>query len=451
MTRKQKRLSIIAGAGLFLAAASALTFYALGPEGVLFLHAVRSADGDALARAQRIRLGGLVEQGSIVRGQGTRFRFAVTDSKETVPVTYVGILPDSLSRGAGRITEGSLGRTELSSPTACSPSTTRTTCEGSGRKPEGKGRLATGNHFSRTEPRTWLRPVTDLALLLAFALALVQSVVPALGARTGNERLMAVGGPVAIAGFLLTALSFTALMGRLSPVGFLSRQRLENSHSLQPTIYKVTGAWGNHEGSMLLWVAILTFFGALVAVFGSKPSGDAARQWLGCRDGWAPASSFSSSSPPIPSAASCPPFEGSELNPVLQDLGLAIHPPLLYLGYVGFSVCFSFAVAALIEGRTSMRPGRAGCVRGRSPPGSSSRAESPWAPTGPITSSAGAASGSGIRSRTPPFMPWLAGTALLHSAIVMEKRSALKIWTVQLAILTFSLSLLGTFSSAPAC
>lgn len=283
------------------------------------------------------------------------------------------------------------------------------------------------------------------ALVLAFALSLVQMLVPLVGARTGNQRLMAVGGPVTVTGFALTALSFTALAGAYAGSDFSVANVWENSHSLQPMIYKITGTWGNHEGSMLLWVLILTFFGALVAVFGNNLPATLKANVLAVQ-GMIGAAFFlfilTTSNPFI--RLNPAPVEGRDLNPVLQDLGLAIHPPLLYLGYVGFSVCFSFSVAALIEGRIDASWAR--WVR-------------PWTLVAWMFLTGGIAMGSywayyelgwgGFWFWDPvenaSFMPWLAGTALLHSAIVMEKRSALKIWTLLLAILTFSLSLLGTF------
>ncbi|TGQ11887.1 MULTISPECIES: heme lyase CcmF/NrfE family subunit [unclassified Mesorhizobium] len=283
------------------------------------------------------------------------------------------------------------------------------------------------------------------ALVLAFALSLVQMLVPLVGARTGNQRLMAVGGPVTVTGFALTALSFAALAGAYAGSDFSVANVWENSHSLQPMIYKITGTWGNHEGSMLLWVLILTFFGALVAVFGNNLPATLKANVLAVQ-GMIGAAFFlfilTTSNPFI--RLNPAPVEGRDLNPVLQDLGLAIHPPLLYLGYVGFSICFSFSVAALIEGRIDASWAR--WVR-------------PWTLVAWMFLTGGIAMGSywayyelgwgGFWFWDPvenaSFMPWLAGTALLHSAIVMEKRSALKIWTLLLAILTFSLSLLGTF------
>ena len=219
----------------------------------------------------------------------------------------------------------------------------------------------------------------------------------------------------------------------------------ENSHSAKPLIYKFTGVWGNHEGSMLLWVLILALFGALVALFGGNLP-DTLRANVLAVQGWI-AGAFHlfilvTSNPFLRIAPA--PVEGRDLNPILQDIGLAIHPPLLYLGYVGFSISFSFAVAALIEGRIDAAWAR--WVR-------------PWTLAAWMFLTLGIAMGSywayyelgwgGWWFWDPvenaSLMPWLAGTALLHSAVVMEKRDALKVWTVLLAILTFSLSLLGTF------
>lgn len=283
------------------------------------------------------------------------------------------------------------------------------------------------------------------ALILAFALSLVQSVLPLVGARRGDERLMAVGGPVAVTGFALTALSFAALVAAFAESDFSVQNVWENSHSLKPMLFKITGAWGSHEGSMLLWVLILAFFGALVAAFGRNLPNTLKANVLAVQ-GWIGAAFLLFillSSNPFDRIDPAP-FEGRDLNPILQDIGLAIHPPLLYLGYVGFSISFAFAVAALIEGRTDAAWAR--WVR-------------PWTLAAWLFLTGGIAMGSywayyelgwgGFWFWDPvenaSFMPWIAGTALLHSAVVMEKRSALKIWTILLSIMTFSLSLLGTF------
>jgi cytochrome c-type biogenesis protein CcmF len=287
--------------------------------------------------------------------------------------------------------------------------------------------------------------IGHFALVLAFALSLVQSSVPLIGARRGDSAFMNAGGPVAVAGFALVALSFAALVAAHVRSDFSVANVWENSHSLKPMLYKYTAAWGSHEGSMLLWVLILTFFGALVALFGRnlpatlKATVIAVQGWIGAAFllfVLLTSNPFTRISPP--------PFEGRDLNPILQDIGLAVHPPLLYLGYVGFSICFSFSVAALIDGRIDAAWAR--WVR-------------PWTLAAWAFLTGGIAMGSywayyelgwgGFWFWDPvenaSFMPWLSGTALLHSAVVMEKRSALKIWTLLLSILTFSLSLLGTF------
>jgi len=283
------------------------------------------------------------------------------------------------------------------------------------------------------------------ALVLALALGLIQAVVPVIGARTNDVTLMRLANSTALMQFFFVALSFAALVTCFVTSDFSVRVVYENSHSLMPLVYKFTSVWGNHEGSMLLWVLILSFFGALVAAFGSnlplslKALVLAVQSWV--------ASAFYlfillTSNPFI--RLSPAPFEGRSLNPVLQDPGLAVHPPMLYLGYVGFSIAFSFAIAALIDGRIDAAWAR--WVR-------------PWTLVAWMFLTLGIAMGSywayyelgwgGFWFWDPvenaSLMPWLAGTALLHSAVVMEKRNALKVWTILLAILTFSLSLVGTF------
>ncbi|MGN6748990.1 MAG: heme lyase CcmF/NrfE family subunit [Xanthobacteraceae bacterium] len=283
------------------------------------------------------------------------------------------------------------------------------------------------------------------ALMLALGLALIQGTMPIVGTRTNDLVLMSMAAPIALAQFAFVAMAFTALAICYVISDFSVLNVFENSNSQMPFIYRLTSIWGNHEGSMMLWVSILTFFGALVAVFGSnlpavlKANALAVQAWI--------AAAFHlfilmTSNPfvRIPQA----PFEGQDLNPILQDPGLAFHPPLLYLGYVGFSIAFSFAIAALLEGRIDAAWAR--WVR-------------PWVLGAWMCLTLGIAGGSywayytlgwgGFWFWDPvenaSLMPWLAGTALLHSAVVMEKRGALKIWTILLAILTFSLSLIGTF------
>ncbi len=283
------------------------------------------------------------------------------------------------------------------------------------------------------------------ALVLALALALVQMTVPFVGARKNDPVLMAVAGPTAVAQWCFVALAFGALMICYVRSDFSVLNVFENSHSAKPLVYKLSGVWGNHEGSMLLWVFILTVFGALVALFGANLPARLKASVLAVQSSIAAAFLLFiliTSNPFL--RVSEAPFEGRDLNPILQDPGLAIHPPLLYVGYVGLSISFSFAIAALIEGRIDAAWAR--WVR-------------PWTLLAWIFLTLGIAMGSYWAYYTlgwggwwfwdpvenASFMPWLAATALLHSALVMEKRDALKVWTTLLAILAFSLSLIGTF------
>jgi cytochrome c-type biogenesis protein CcmF len=283
------------------------------------------------------------------------------------------------------------------------------------------------------------------ALVLALALALMQASVPLWGARVNDATLMGVAAPAALVQFCFTAASFAALTWCYVGSDFSVFNVFQNSHSAMPLVYKFTSVWGNHEGSMLLWVLILAFFGALVATFGGNLP-DTLRANVLAVQAWIAAAFYLFilvTSNPFLRIADAP-FEGRDLNPILQDIGLAVHPPLLYLGYVGFSISFSFAIAALIDGRIDAAWAR--WVR-------------PWTLAAWMCLTLGIAMGSywayyelgwgGWWFWDPvenaSLMPWLAGTALLHSAVVMEKRNALKIWTILLAILAFSLSLLGTF------
>lgn len=283
----------------------------------------------------------------------------------------------------------------------------------------------------------------SLALALAFALA--QSVLPIWGATRGNLMWMRSARSLSIAQLLFVCLAFAALMRAFVVSDFTVLNVVENSHSLKPMLFKVAGTWGSHEGSLLLWILILTTFGAGVSLFGSNISEPLKARTLSVQ-AWISVGFLSFlllTSNPF-ERVPLPPADGNDLNPLLQDVGLAMHPPLLYIGYVGFSIVFSFAVAALLEGRVDTAWAR--WVR-------------PWTLVAWMSLTAGIALGSwwayyelgwgGWWFWDPvenvSFMPWLLGTALLHSAIVTEKRDAFKSWTILLAILTFSLSLLGTF------
>ena len=284
-----------------------------------------------------------------------------------------------------------------------------------------------------------------LALVLAFAVALVQAVVPMVGAARGWSDWMRVATPAALAQFALTLFAFGALMRAFATSDFSVALVANNSHSAKPLIYKLSGTWGNHEGSMLLWVLILTLFGAMVAFGGGNlpPALKARALAVQATIGAAFLGFILWTSNPFVRLAA-PPMDGADLNPLLQDPGLAFHPPFLYLGYVGLSMAYSFAIAALIEGRVDAAWAR--WVR-------------PWTLLAWVFLTIGIAMGSfwayyelgwgGWWFWDPvenvSFMPWLLSGALLHSAIVVEKRDALKAWTILLAILAFSFSLIGAF------
>jgi cytochrome c-type biogenesis protein CcmF len=283
------------------------------------------------------------------------------------------------------------------------------------------------------------------ALILALMISLTQAILPLVGAARGDSRAMAYGdvGAVAQLGFL--GLAFACLIYCFVVSDFSVMVVAANSHSAKPLLYKVAGTWGNHEGSMLMWTLILALFGATVALMGRaipialRARVLAVQGLIGA--GFLAFLIFTSD----PFARLDPiPLEGQGLNPLLQDPGLASHPPFLYLGYVGFSTTFSFAVAALLQGRADA---------------AWARYARPWILSAWVFLTIGIGIGSlwayyelgwgGWWFWDPvenaSLMPWLLGTALLHSALVMERRQSFVRWTLLLSILTFSLSLIGTF------
>lgn len=287
--------------------------------------------------------------------------------------------------------------------------------------------------------------IGQFACLLALMLACLQSVVPMIGAARGDPALMAFGRTAAQLQGLLVLLAFAALARSFVIQDFSVALVAGHSNLTQPAIYRFAASWGNHEGSMLLWVLILALFGAGLATFGDGIRDALLARALAVQGmiGAAFMAFLVFTSNPF-ARLSPAPFDGTELNPLLQDPGLVLHPPLLYLGYVGFSVAFSFAAAALIEGRVDAAWAR--WVR-------------PWILAAWVCLTAGICLGSfwayyelgwgGWWFWDPvenaSLMPWLMGTALLHSALVLERRGALISWTVLLSVLTFSLSMVGTF------
>jgi len=287
--------------------------------------------------------------------------------------------------------------------------------------------------------------VGHFALVLAMLVAFVQSVLPLAGASVHSRALMDLARPAALLQFGLVALSFAVFMHAHVISDFSVRNVFENSNTAKPMLYKVTGVWGSHEGSMMLWVLMLTLFGALVAALGRLLPATLRARTLAIQGllGFGTLAFIIGTSNPFDRLFPVP-ADGRDLNPLLQDPGLAFHPPFLYFGYVGFSITYSFAIAALIEGRI-------GAVW--------ARWMRPWALTAWCGLTIGIAMGSWWAYyvlgwggwwywdpvENASFMPWLLGTALLHSAAVCEKRDSLQRWTILLAILTFGMSLIGTF------
>jgi cytochrome c-type biogenesis protein CcmF len=283
------------------------------------------------------------------------------------------------------------------------------------------------------------------SLILAFVLALVQAIVPLVGARRNSMALMAVGRPAAQGQFFFIVFSYVCLTWAFVTSDFSVQLAASNSHVETPLMYKITGVWGNHEGSLLLWAMSLSLWTVAVTVFSRHlPDAFLARVLgvLGMVSAGFISFTLVTSNPferLLPGVG-----EGRDLNPLLQDPGMIIHPPLLYMGYVGFSVAFAFAIAALMSGRLDA---------------AWARWSRPWTTVAWVFLTAGIAVGSGWAYyelgwggwwfwdpvENASFMPWLLGTALIHSLAVTEKRGAFRSWTVLLAIGAFSLSLLGTF------
>ncbi|MDI2089829.1 heme lyase CcmF/NrfE family subunit [Commensalibacter oyaizuii] len=282
-------------------------------------------------------------------------------------------------------------------------------------------------------------------LALACCLAGAQCLIPLMGAKLRNIRLMALASPLAWGQFIALATAFACLITAAVTDDFSVQNILQNSAIDKPLLYKITGVWGNHEGSILLWALILALFGTIISTFSQHLPTSLRSKVIAIMGGSATGFELFCLITSNPFVRSWPaPLDGQGMNPLLQDPGLAFHPPILYMGYVGFAVPFAFAVAALLEGRVDAAWGR--WVR-------------PWTVLAWALLTCGIALGSwwsyyvlgwgGYWFWDPvenaSLLPWLTGTALLHSALVVEKREALKVWTILLAIGTFSLSLSGTF------
>ncbi|OWW19509.1 heme lyase CcmF/NrfE family subunit [Noviherbaspirillum denitrificans] len=285
----------------------------------------------------------------------------------------------------------------------------------------------------------------NFACMLALAVALVQGILPIAGSFKGNQRWMALARPAAASNFLLITVAFGCLVYAFVTNDFTVTYVASNSNSSLPVYYRVAGAWGGHEGSLLLWLWMLVMWSFAVAVFSRQLPDETVARVLGVMGlvavGFLAFLLFTSN--PFDRLLPGAP-DGRDLNPLLQDFGMIIHPPLLYMGYVGFSVAFAFAIAALMGGQLDA---------------AWARWSRPWTSVAWMFLTLGIFMGSfwayyelgwgGWWFWDPvenaSFMPWLVGTALIHSLAVTEKRGSFKNWTVLLAIIAFSLSLLGTF------
>jgi len=284
------------------------------------------------------------------------------------------------------------------------------------------------------------------ALILALILSLIQSVIPLAGATMGNRLWMATARPLVSGQTLLVLFSFGCLVSLFLNDDFSVRYVAANSNTLLPDRYKVSAVWGAHEGSLLLWVMILALWSFAVALFSRTLPQQLVARVLGVMGlisvGFYLFLLFTSN--PFERDLPFFPAEGADLNPLLQDVGLIFHPPMLYMGYVGFSVAFAFAIAALLAGKMDA---------------AWARWTRPWTNVAWVFLTLGITLGSWWAYyelgwggwwfwdpvENASFMPWLVGTALVHTLAVTEKRGVFRSWTLLLAIIAFSLSLLGTF------
>jgi len=284
------------------------------------------------------------------------------------------------------------------------------------------------------------------ALILALVFACLQAVIPLMGTHLGRTQWMVMSRPLSWGQLAFLALSFLALAISFVQDDFSVAYVANNSNSLLPVQYKISAVWGSHEGSLLLWVLLLSVWTVAVSIFSRNLPIDILARVLAIMGlisiGFLLFMLFTSN--PFERVLPNIPLDGQDLNPLLQDFGLIVHPPMLYMGYVGFSVAFAFAIAALLSGQLDA---------------AWARWSRPWTTVAWSFLTIGIALGSWWAYyelgwggwwfwdpvENASFMPWLVGTALIHSLAVTEKRGAFKSWTVLLAIFAFSLSLLGTF------
>lgn len=286
----------------------------------------------------------------------------------------------------------------------------------------------------------------NYTLALSLAISILLGIIPLWAASKGHQQLMGLARPMTYGLFFSLTVSFIALFYLFAVNDFSVQYVVNNSNSNLPLQYRLSAVWGSHEGSLLLWIWLLTFWGAAVALFSKQLPQEAVARVLGIMGlisiGFLIFILFTSN--PFNRTFPDFPVDGKELNPLLQDVGLIFHPPLLYMGYVGFSVAFAFSIASLMSGKLDT---------------AWARWSRPWTLAAWIFLTLGIVLGSWWAYyelgwggwwfwdpvENASLMPWLAGTALIHSLAVTEKRGSFKAWTVLLAILAFSLCLLGTF------
>lgn len=435
--RRRQRLILVSALLIGVGIATTLALLALRENINLFFSPTQVLAGEAPPNTS-FRLGGMVVDGSVKRSPDNELtvNFDLTDTAEIVTVAYTGILPDLFREGQGIVAQGKLRADGVFHAEQVLAKHDETYMP-----PE----VDEAIKKSARESQPMIPEIGTYTLVLALCIAVLQATVPLAGTVRGQAAWISVAKPAARVQFVLLAIAFGCLTYSFLTHDFSVSYVANHSNTRLPVIYLVSAVWGGHEGSLLLWALILATWTAAVAVFSrSVPETMVARviAVMGFVSVGFLLFILLTSNPferllPAPS-------EGRDLNPLLQDFGLAVHPPMLYMGYVGFSVAFAFAIAALLGGHLDA---------------AWARWSRPWTTVAWLFLTIGIALGSWWAYyelgwggwwfwdpvENASFMPWLVGTALVHSLAATEKRGIFKAWTVLLAVFTFSLSLLGTF------
>ncbi len=458
MTPRRKRLFVVLGILGGVAASVSLAVMA-SRQNIMFYYDPSQVVAGKAPAAKRFRIGGMVVKGSVARKPGDlEVRFVLTDFAHQVPVEYTGVLPDLFREGQGIIAHGTMNaqgafvadevlakHDEKYMP----PEVAASLKNKGGQSPAGAVRGACGtDRLGLEENQAMAAELGIFSLILAFVLSLSQAFFGLAGAWRNKPAWMSVARPAVTGQFVFVAMAFACLVYCFVNDDFSVLYVARNSNSHLPLFYKVAALWGAHEGSLLLWIMILSIWSVAVAAFSRHLPVTFSSRVLGVMgliSGGFMLFTLWTSSPflrLIPAAS-----DGADLNPVLQDFALAIHPPMLYTGYVGFSVAFAFAIAAMLEGRLDQ---------------AWAKWTRPWTIFAWLFQTIGIALGSWWAYyelgwggwwfwdpvENASFMPWLVGTALIHSLSVTEKRGIFKSWTLLLAIFAFSLEPGGNLSGA---